>query len=143
MMRTLKDAEEILMWGLSVGVFLDIRILWSRETFYVPTILASQHPEKLQQMLNAIVEEGRKYGLELNWDKAVQVQISTGINITRPDGGALGSVREAVYLGRLISCDGKTSSELSWQIGEATGVFNRFSKIWSLSSVGVARNFKV
>ena len=116
----------------------------TRDVLYADdTLLASQHPENLQRLLNAIVEEGKKYGLELNWDKTVQIQVSTGISISRPDGGAIKTVREAVYLGGLITCDGRVASELSRRIGEATGVFIKLRKMWSHSSVGVARKFKI
>eukprot|EP00959_Pyramimonas_sp_CCMP1952_P064246 1341820-Pyramimonas_sp.AAC.1 len=48
----------------------------SRDILYADdTALVSQHEGNLQIMLGAIVAEGRKYGLELNWDKTVQLQI--------------------------------------------------------------------
>ena len=94
-------------------------------------------------MLNAIVEEGRKYGLELNLDKTIQMQISTGMIITRPDGGRISTVRGAVYLGGLITCDGKASSELSRRIGEATGVFNKLRKMWSHSPISLEFKLKI
>ena len=114
--------------------------LVTRDVLYADdTLLASQHQENLQKMLNDVVEEGAKYGLELNWDKTVQIHIATGMSITRPDGGPISTVREAVYLGGLITCDGKAASELSRRIGEATGMFNTLRKMWAHSSIGLAR----
>jgi len=126
---------------------LDLRdepaFLVTRDVLYADdTLLASQHQENLQHMLNAIVEEGMKYGLELNWDKTVQIQISTGMRIARPDGGPISSVREAVYLGGLITCDGKVASELSRRIGEASGVFNKLRNMWSHACIGLSRKLK-
>ena len=57
------------------------------------------------------------YGLELNWSKTVQMQISTGQRLSRPDGQEISSVREAVYLGGLFTCDGKAGRELSRRVG--------------------------
>lgn len=63
------------------------------------TLLASHSRENLQKLLTATVEEGSRYGLELNWSKTLQMQISTPASVPRPDGTAIQSVREAVYLG--------------------------------------------
>ena len=42
----------------------------SRDVLYADdTLFVSQQQSNVQKMLNAIVEEGRKYGLELNWGK--------------------------------------------------------------------------
>eukprot|EP00959_Pyramimonas_sp_CCMP1952_P116206 2429365-Pyramimonas_sp.AAC.1 len=48
------------------------------DTLYADdTLLASRSSVNLQNMLNAIVTEGAKYGMELNWEKALQMQINT------------------------------------------------------------------
>ena len=77
----------------------------TRDILYADdTLLASQSSLNLQNMLNAIVTEGAKYGLELNWEKTLQMQINTNSNICQPDGGDIKRVRDAVYLGGLITC---------------------------------------
>ena len=63
-------------------------------------------------MLNASVAEGRKYGLELDWNKSFQMHIATNVSVVRPDGGPIKAVWEAVYLGGMINCDGKTTPEI-------------------------------
>eukprot|EP00959_Pyramimonas_sp_CCMP1952_P380212 7965429-Pyramimonas_sp.AAC.1 len=46
----------------------------ARDIFFADdTVFASSDPGNLQQMLDATALEGQKYGLELNWDKTVQV----------------------------------------------------------------------
>ena len=76
------------------------------------TLLAFSSAANLQQLLEAIVEEGLKYGLELNWEKTLQMQISTASFVLRPDGQPIKSVREAIYLGGVLACDGRTNREL-------------------------------
>ena len=44
-------------------------------------------------------------------------------------------VREAVYLGALISCNGRASRELSRRLGEGRAVFRTLCKVWSHSGI--------
>ena len=93
----------------------------TRDILYADdTLLLSRHAENLNGLLAAIVVEGEKYGLELNWEKTVQINISTDSRISRPTGEPIKSVREAVYLGGLITCDGKATTEVTRRLGEAT-----------------------
>eukprot|EP00959_Pyramimonas_sp_CCMP1952_P060790 1269753-Pyramimonas_sp.AAC.1 len=95
-------------------------------------LLASQSKTNVQSMLNAIAAEGRKYGLELNWAKTLQMHIvATNDLVVRPDGGPIKAVRQAVYLGGMMSCDGKAIMEITRRPGEARDIFNKLAKIWS------------
>ena len=118
--------------------------LVSRDVLYADdTLLVSQHQANLQQMLNAIVEEGRRYGLDLNWDKTVLMQVSTNKKIMRPDGSDIKTVRDAVYLGGLVSCDGRAATELSKRLGEASRTFKQLDTIWAKSSLGWKRKYNI
>ena len=93
----------------------------------------------LEVLLNAICAEGMYYGLELNWFETGQMQISTGQRLLRPDGQEISSVREAVYSGGLITCDGKAGRELFGRVGECKRVFDQLLKLWSQAGVTKAR----
>ena len=122
----------------------DPEYIVTRDMLYADdTLLASQSSGNLQSMLNAIVDEGAKYGLELNWGKTLQMQINTNSRIFQPDGGEIKTVRDAIYLGGLITCDARTGAELSRRLGEAAGLFKSLSKIWSHSSTGWKRKYAV
>ena len=41
------------------------------------TLFASTNLSNMQQLMNAIVQEGAIYGLEINWSKTVQIQVCT------------------------------------------------------------------
>ena len=101
--------------------FLEIRDLLYADD----TLLMSAHTSNLQAMLDGIVEEGARYGLALNWKKTVQMQIGTPSVIKRPDGQDIDAVRQAVYLGGCITCDGKATSEISRRIGECKRSFQQ------------------
>ena len=116
----------------------------TRDILYADdTLLVSHHCSNLQRMLAAIVEEGRKYGLELNWEKTVQIQISTDRAITSPSGEHIKAVRDAIYLGGLISCDGKVATELNRRLGEANRIFKQLHRIWSRTSIGKKRKIHI
>eukprot|EP00959_Pyramimonas_sp_CCMP1952_P211653 4429263-Pyramimonas_sp.AAC.1 len=67
------------------------------------------------------------------------MQISTHNVISRPDGGAIKSVREAVYRGGPITCDGKVATEPTRRLGECTEMFKQLDKLWSRASIGKRR----
>ena len=127
---------------LEASLAVEPKYVVTRDILYADdTLLASSSASSLQSLLNAVVEEGARYGLELNWDKTMQMQISTSAQIHQPCGKPLKCVREAIYLGGLISCDGKSSRELSRRIGEGRCLFNMLCKIWS--HAGISRHRKL
>ena len=116
----------------------------TRDVLYADdTLLMSSHMANLQKLLEAIVSEGALYGLELNWQKTQQVQISTVDRVVRPDGGEIKSVREAVYLGALVSCDGKGGRELSRRLAEAHRTFEGLQAAWVNTGLGRRRKLEI
>ena len=103
------------------------------------TLLVSSSLTNLQRLLNAVVSEGAKYGLELNWEKTFQMAVCTPSIVSRPDGGVIEKKRDIVYLGGLISCDGRCARELSRRIGEGHSIFKVLSKLWSHSGITLTR----
>ena len=97
----------------------------------------------VQSVLNRLVEEGQKYGLEMNWSKTVQIQTSTSSTATQPNGEPIKSVREAVYLGGLITCDGRVAGEISRRIGECSRVFDKLEQIWAHAAVTTRRKLDI
>jgi len=85
------------------------------------------------------VSEGAKYGLELNWAKTFQMGICTPSSVSRPDAGVNKKKRDIIYLGGLISCDGRCARELSRRIGEGHSIFKILSRLWSHSGITLTR----
>ena len=66
------------------------------------TMLFSTSPVRLQNHLDLVVDEGKRYGLELNWEKTMVLRIHCTANLHGPDGVVLKVVPQMVYLGGLI-----------------------------------------
>jgi len=116
----------------------------TRDILYADdTLLASRHAYNLQLILNRIVDEGAKYGLEFNWDKTIQMQISTPSKVSRPDGTDISSVREAVYLGGIIACDGRAAREISRRLGECGRLFDQLKRMWSHARITTRRKLEI
>ena len=108
----------------------------TRDILYADDILLmSSSPSNLQVLLGVVVNEGAKYGLELNWTKIFQMSICSPCFITRPDGGALERKRDVIYLGGLTSCDGRCERERSRRIGEGRATFKALTKLLGHSSL--------
>ena len=102
----------------------------TRELLYADdTVLMSSSQRNLQQLIDAVAAEGATYGLEINWDKTFQMSICTGSAVHRPDGTELERKREIVYLGGLITSDGRVSRELSRRVGEGRSILNKLRQL--------------
>ena len=78
-----------------------------------------------------------------NWDKTLQMQVATAATVVQPCGAPIKCVREAVYLGGLISCDGKASRELSRRLGEGRAIFDSLAKVWPHTNITITRKIKL
>lgn len=76
--------------------------------------------------------------MELNWEKTSQMHISTDSRIFRPTGEPIKTARGAIYLGGLITCDGKPTTEVTRRLGEATNIFKQK---WARASVGEKQTY--
>ena len=63
------------------------------------SVLASSSSDKLQTLLDTLIDEGKQYGLELNWKKKVLMKIRNAWSIQDPSGKLLTAVDQAEYLG--------------------------------------------
>ena len=80
--------------------------------------------------------------MELNWSKTVQLRISTNELVCRPGGGEpIACAREAVYLGGMLTCDGKAQRELNRRLGEGRYAFKQLHRLWAHS--GITRHRKL
>ena len=116
----------------------------TRDVLYADdTLLVSRHVSNLQAILGAIVDEGRRYGLELNMDKTLQIQVSTAHAVCGPNGELIKSVRQAIYLGGCISCDGRAGAEITRRIGEGHKMFESLRMLWEHGAVTARRKIRI
>ena len=107
-----------------------------RELLYADdTVLLSTSEDNLQRLLNAVITEGAKYGLELNWSKTFQMNVGTNIKVYRPGGAQLEIKRSLMYLGGLVSCDGRCEGALNRKLSEGRSIFRSVCRIWSHASI--------
>ena len=90
---------------------------------------------KLQGRLNTIVDEGERYGLELNWGCFFVMGIHNTVDIYQPSGEALKVPGQAVYLGGMLTCSAVSKPEVTRRLGEAIGCFEALNQCWSHTNV--------
>ena len=77
------------------------------------TMILSSSAGYLQQLLGVIIDERKRYGLELNWDKTLCIKINNNSTLRTPTGGVLQTKDRAVYLGGLLTSDCTTKAEIA------------------------------
>ena len=107
------------------------------------TMLIGSDPRRLQLHLDLLIDEGRRYGLELNMSKTLLMRVRNSGIVRQPSGEPLKCVDEAVYLGGLLSSSGSARSELTRRIGEATGIFNSLRRCWAHANITRARKLEL
>ena len=93
-------------------------------------VLLEESKERLQQLLDTIIENAENVGLKINIDKLKSMAITTSPLVLHCKNKDLEQVQEFKYLGSWIDCDGEISTEIKRRIGQATGAFNRLKPIW-------------
>lgn len=99
------------------------------------TQLISSSAAKLQRQLECVVDEGKRYGLELNWTKTLAMRIRHDGMVTQPSGEPVKCVEEAVYLGGLLSATADAKPEVTRRLGEARGSFKALAQCWAHANI--------
>ena len=116
----------------------------TRELLYADeTVLLSARQDNLQQLPDAIVTEGAKYGLELNWEKTFQINVGTDACTYCPNGNVINQKESVIYLGGSISADSSVTIELNRRLSESRNAFNLLRKLWSHVSLSISRKLEV
>ena len=87
------------------------------------TLLVSSSPRRLQMHMDFVIDEGQRYGLEINFKKTVALNVQCETELQQPTGEPVKTVGQAVYLGGLLCANAAASPEVSRRIGEAKGTF--------------------
>ena len=107
------------------------------------TMLVSSSALRLQLHMDTLVDEGQRYGLELNWSKTVAMRINHEGQLVQPSGEPVRFVAQAVYLGGLLSTTTSAKSEVTRRIGEAKGTFKALQRCWSHANVTRQRKIEL
>ena len=107
------------------------------------TLIVGAHPQTVEKQLQCIVEIGREYGMEMNWQKVEMMTAKCESHLSRPDGNAINRKMSLVYLGALVGADGGSESELARRIGLAQAEFNKLQHVWGHSSLTGAEKYEI
>ena len=107
------------------------------------TLLLSVSAKSLERFLSAVSCAGANYGLELHWGKLQLIKVRCNEHVHRPDGTKIEPQTELLYLGSVVSDDGRVHRELSRRLGMAGAEFRQLSRLWRHSCLGRARKIEI
>jgi len=107
------------------------------------TLLLSVSAKSLERFLSAVSSAGSAYGLELHWGKLQLIKVRCIDHVHRPDGTRIEPQTDLLYLGSLVSDDGRVQRELSRRLGMAGAEFRQLSRLWRHSRLGRARKIEI
>ena len=83
------------------------------------TTLMAESEEELKSLLMKVKEESEKVGLKLNIQET-KIMASVLITSWQIDGETMGTVRDSIFLGSMITADGDCSHEIKrcWFLGK-------------------------
>ena len=118
------DAREAFERGdLADVVYADDTLLMGVSTLY------------LTEYMQAVAAAGRKYGMELHYGKFQLLGVRCNPDIRLPDNTCIQTQQCMMYLGMMMTADGKHGNELSRRIGIAKSDFAALQKVWKHSSL--------
>ena len=95
-------------------------------------------------MCVCVVDQGRSYGLQLNWHKVEQMIIACQADsVLQPDGTPIVCKKSLKYLGIQLASDGHIESEVSIKLGRAAQDFKTLMRLWNHCNISVAFKFIV
>ena len=83
----------------------------------------------VEQYTRCVEEVGAEFGLTFNSPKLESMPVRCADMVQSPGGGEVPTKSSMVYLGGLISNDGKLDSELARRIGMAKSDFRSLQKV--------------
>ena len=107
------------------------------------TLLVDVHEATIQQFMDCVGLAGGEYGLTFNWSKLEALIVRTDATIRKPDGSAVAAKGAMVYLGGLLSGDGRIGPELGRRIGLAQADFRSLQRVWSHSALSHAKKLRI
>ena len=118
--------------------------LTTRSLLYADdTLLVETDVRAVQEYMDTIRTLGQEYGLQLN-DSKLEV-LAVGHDGQLYDGSGRPAKHKAsmVYLGSLLSADGRIGAELSRRIGGAQSAFAELTRVWRHANISKARKMRL
>ena len=82
-----------------------------------------------EEFMECVGAAGQQYGLASNWSKLEVMPVCTQAKIEKPDRSLVTSKPGMVYLGSLLSSDGRVAAELGRRIGQGRADFDTLKQV--------------
>ena len=122
------------------GIHLDTDFICHEIIYADDTLLIDYFGENLQAYMECVAEQGKSYGLRLNFSKVECMPVRCESSIKDPDGKLIQAKDKLKYLGVHLAADGSTTSELAQKLGQAEHDFKALRQVWNHSNI--SRQFK-
>ena len=93
------------------------------------TLVVEADTEFAQLYMDSIRRQGASLGLSLNNNKVEVLTINSCGDLFKPGGDKLSANSSLIYLGSVLTRDGRIQSELGRRIGLATEAFKELEKV--------------
>jgi len=107
------------------------------------TLLMGDNANFVQQLLDATVTVGARFGLTLHCKKFQLLRIRCPGKLMAPDGTEIPSSDTIVYLGATLDTSSQINRELNKKIGLAWGIFAKLLRLWNHSSLCARRKCEI
>ena len=107
------------------------------------TLLVGTSDIFLQRFMTCIGRAGGSYGLSVNWNKLEAMPVRTIAQLKKPDGNDIVTKEAILYLGSLLSADGRNGSEINRRIGMAKADFETLMRVWRHTSISRKRKLRI
>ena len=102
---------------------------------------------KLQDLINTVNEKGKEYGMSINIKKT-KVMVVTNKEVTPSakitiEGRAIEQVKKFIYLGHLITDNGKCDGEIKRRKEIARGAFSNISKVITSTKISILTRLRL
>ena len=129
----IRDAKQLFV-GERGGV-LDPSLVVHELLYADDTLLMDASGGSVEQYMRCVEEVGAEFGLTFNFSKLESMPVRCADVVHSPGGGEIPTKSSMVYLGGLISNDGKIDSELARRIGMEMSDFRSLQKVWGHSGL--------
>ena len=111
------------------------------------TVLLAENNTDLQELVTAINDKGKRYGMEMNITKTKGMIVSKKetvpeikINI---EGESIQQVKEMIYLGFMATENGKCEREIKRRIGVAKSSFEKMHKVLTSRNINITGRLRL
>ena len=118
--------------------------LVSRTILYADdTLLVESSAEVTQRFMDLVRAGGHAYGLKLNDSKVEVLNVGRDAVLLTASGAAVKRKTAMVYLGSVLSADGRVKAELGRRLALAQRVFDDLSRVWRHTRISQSTKLKI